>query len=251
MNWPSGSWCFCGVDDGPDLGTVCPEVNPRTALRCNHFPPGHVTQDVRRAAHYFRVSTHGQSVEAQRPDVEGFSQARGFDLVAVFEDVASGAKTDRAQLRAMLEAAHRRAFDVLVVWKLDRLGRSMTDVLATVSKLDRAGVELFSVREPWLDLHGPMRPLLLAVFAWLAEWERDAGIERTRAGMAVAKRAGRPIGRPQKAIPMTIARALLGEDGASVRAVARRLKLAPSTLRRALKRDASSTPADDAGDVSI
>ena len=96
-------------------------------------------------------------------------------------------------------------------------------------------MEILSAREPWLDTAGPARSLLLSIFAWVAEQERERMIERTIAGMERAKRAGKVIGRPKKAISLSSVRALRAQ-GLSVRAVARRLKVPASTLHRALKR---------------
>lgn len=190
--------------------------------------------DTRRAALWLRVSTPEQHAENQRPELEAMAKRRGLEVVRVFDETASGAAKDRTVLGAMLAAAHRRELDVLMVWALDRLGRSMFEVLETVRKLDAAGVELVSVREPWLDTGGPARALLLAVFSWFADFERTRLVERTRAGMAQARRKGKVIGRPPAAIPLTLARSLRAE-GLSVRAVARRLNVAASTLRRALQ----------------
>lgn len=189
----------------------------------------------RRAALFLRVSTDEQTTATQRPECEALAKARGCDVVATYEETGSGAKRDRAQLAALLRDAHRGAFETAIVWALDRLGRSMHDTIETVRRLDRSGVEVLSVREPWLDTGGPARALLLSIFAWVAEQERDRLIERTRAGMERARRAGVPIGRPEAPIPLTTARALRAA-GLSVRAVARRLGVAPSTLHRALQR---------------
>lgn len=117
--------------------------------------PGPLAGTPRRAALLLRVSTDEQTIETQRPDVEQLARTRGFDLVAVYEEQASGAAKRRSVLRAMLDATHRGAFEVVIVWALDRLGRSMFETIETVRTLDRAGVEVLSVREPWLDTAGP------------------------------------------------------------------------------------------------
>lgn len=182
------------------------------------------------------MSTDDQTSENQRPDVERLARTRGLEVVATYEETASGAKKNRAQLAALLRDAHRGALDVVIVWALDRLGRNMYETIDAVRKLDRAGVEIVSVRETWLDTGGPARALLLVVFAWFAEHERDRLIERTIAGMERAKRAGVHIGRPEKPIPLALARALRAE-GLTGREVARRLKVPPATMRRAFKRD--------------
>src|SRR5262245_42824061 len=113
----------------------------------------------------------------------------------------------------------------------------MFETIETVRRLDRAGVEVLSGQEPWLDMAGPARALLLAIFAWVADFERGRLIERTLAGMERARREGKRIVRPERAIPMTLARSLQ-EQGLSVRAMARRLKVPASMLREALARAA-------------
>lgn len=101
----------------------------------------------------------------------------------------------------MIEAAHRGAFEVLLVWSLDRLGRSMTgNLVEAVLELDRYGVAVMSVREPWLDTGGPVRPLLIAIFGWVAEQERAQIAERTKAGLARARKKGVQLGRPKRRV---------------------------------------------------
>lgn len=215
---------------------LLPLMHPATSRR---RPVDPVTSTARRAALWLRVSTGEQTLETQRPDLEQLARARGLEVVEVYEEQASGAAKQRTVLCAMLDAAHRGAFEIVIVWALDRLGRSMFETIETVRTLDRSGVEVVSVREPWLDTAGPARSLLLSIFAWVADFERGRLIERTIAGMDRARREGKRIGRPEKAIPMTIARALHAQ-GLSVRAVARRLQVPASTLRRALARESTS-----------
>lgn len=131
-------------------------------------------------------------------------------------------------------AAHRGEFDVLVVAAIDRLGRSMSANVQAILDLDRLGVEVVSVREPWLSTAGPVRSLLVAIFSWVAEQERLTIISRTKAGMARARREGKHIGRPPVAIDMPLA-IRLREEGLSVRATAKRLGVGASTLHRAMQ----------------
>jgi len=149
-----------------------------------------------RAALYLRVSSDTQTTECQRPDVERLAGARGLQVITVYEEQASAAKK-RPEYDKMMRDAKRGAFDVLVVWALDRFGRSMTGNLADVLELDRIGVQVVSVRETWLDTGGPVRNLLIAIFSWVAEQERSRLVERTKAGLAAARRRGVRIGRPR------------------------------------------------------
>jgi DNA invertase Pin-like site-specific DNA recombinase len=129
------------------------------------------------------VSTDRQETECQRPEVEQLARARGFEIVKVYEEKMSAAKV-RPEYARMMKDARRGAFDVIVVWAIDRFGRSMIGNVSDVLELDRVGVQVVSVRESWLDTGSPVRTLLLAIFSWLAGQERVRIGERTRAGMA-------------------------------------------------------------------
>ncbi|MGO9838524.1 MAG: recombinase family protein [Polyangiaceae bacterium] len=200
----------------------------------------------KKCAIYFRVSkTDGsQSVDNQRPEVEQLARARGLEVVHLYEEQASAAK-HRPEHERMMRDARRGAFAVLVIWALDRFGRSMIGNMQDVTELDRIGVTVVSVRETWLDTGGPVRALLIAIFSWCAEQERARLIERTKAGLAIARRKGRRLGRPraerrhadQKGVRLDVDAALaLLATGVSRREVARRLKVPEATLRRALVR---------------
>ncbi len=153
-----------------------------------------------RAAIYLRVSSEDQTYENQRPDIERVVSTRGYKLVATYEEHASAAKP-RAEFTRMMRDAHRGMFDVLVVWALDRFGRSMVGNIQAVLDLDRRGVQVVSVREPWLDTGGgAVRPLLIAIFGWVAEQERTRLSERTKAGMDRARRSGIHVGRPSSRV---------------------------------------------------
>jgi DNA invertase Pin-like site-specific DNA recombinase len=133
----------------------------------------------------------------------------------------------------MMEAAHRGEFQAVVIWSLDRLGRGgIAEVAGMVAKLDAAGVNLASVREPWCDTSGPVRDLLIAVLSWVAAWERSRLIERTRAGMDRARKQGIKLGRPTtepSLIKTALARVAKGE---SLAKAADWAGVHPATLRR-------------------
>lgn len=194
----------------------------------------------KRVAIYVRVSTDEQTVDNQGPEVEQVAAARG-EVVKRYQEVGSAAK-HRPAFETMLKDARRGAFDVLVIWAIDRFGRSMVGNLNDLLELDRLGVQVVSVREGWLDTSGPTRGLLVAVFSWAAEQERNRLIERTRAGMARARRhgtkSGRKIGRPKARVDVEEARRLLAE-GFSQRSTARALSVPLGTLQRALARAAA------------
>lgn len=139
----------------------------------------------------------------------------------------------RPEYERMMKAAGRGAFDVLIVWAIDRFGRSMVGNLTDVLELDRLGVQVVSVRESWLDTGSPVRNLLIAIFSWVAEQERTRLVERTKAGLVNARRRGARLGRP----PARLDRdhlLELQEKGWSVRKIAKSLGVGPSTVQRRL-----------------
>ncbi len=188
------------------------------------------------AVAYRRVSRGGQDPENQRADLQRVADARGLELVAEYVETVSGAATTRPAFDAMMLAARRGEFRVLLVWALDRFGRSMFRNINAVVELDRLGVQVISVREPWLDTGGPIRDLLVAIFSWVAEQERRRLGERTRAGLERARARGKKLGRPRRYIsPAELERALqLRAHKVPLRIIAQRVRVPRATLHRAL-----------------
>jgi DNA invertase Pin-like site-specific DNA recombinase len=157
----------------------------------------------KRAALYLRVSTDRQTTDNQRQELEAAANARGWTIVATYADPGiSGAKgrSKRPGLDAALKDSVRRKFDVVMVWSIDRLGRSLVDLLATMQDLRAAGTDLF-VHQQAVDTTTPSGNLLFQVLGAFAEFERaiiqsrvQAGIDRIKAGAPT--RSGKPIGRP-------------------------------------------------------
>ena len=177
---------------------------------------------------YARVSTADQHPELQ------LDALRNVGCVRVFTDYASGTKTLRPELSRALD--HLRAGDTLVVWKLDRLGRSLPHLVETVQKLADRDVGFRSVQDP-VDTTTPGGRLVFHIFAALAEFERDLIRERTEAGLAAARARGRVGGRRPALRPeqVTMARDLLAADSSrTVVSVATTLGVGRSTLYRAL-----------------
>jgi DNA invertase Pin-like site-specific DNA recombinase len=188
----------------------------------------------RRCALYLRVSTERQTVENQRPELEQIARMRQLTVVQVYEEQESAVKLRPEYDRMMLDA-HRGAFDTLIVWALDRFGRSMLGNLEAVKALDERGIALISVREPWLDTTGPHRSLLIGIFSWVAEQERTTLIARTKAGMDRARAEGKQIGRPRVNVIPSVAKALEA-SGLSQRAIARKLGASQASVSRVLGR---------------
>ncbi|MCI0573329.1 MAG: recombinase family protein [Myxococcaceae bacterium] len=201
-----------------------------------------------KAALYVRVSTQGrgQTVENQLPDLLRLAQARGLEVV-LYEEQESAAK-HRPVLERLLADARVGCIQVVLVWALDRLHRSMSGAIHTVLELDRVGVQVISVREPWLDTSGPVRSLLVAIFGWVAEQERLRLIERTRAGLARARAQGKRIGRPRaSSIALTAAADLVKGEGVSIRKAAARWGIGATTLRDHLRGCAERVPSETGG----
>jgi putative DNA-invertase from lambdoid prophage Rac len=184
----------------------------------------------RRAALYVRVSTDRQTSENQVGEVRQLAVARGFEPV-IYEEVESAAKA-RPVLDQMLADVRAGRVHAVAVWALDRLHRSMTGAINTVLELDRLQVPVLSVREGWLDTSGPVRPLLVAIFGWVAEQERTRLIERTKAGLERARRLGKRLGRPPASQVLLHAARDLVVAGVPVAEAARRKGVARSTLQR-------------------
>src|SRR6202790_2347039 len=142
---------------------------------------------------YARVSTDGQSVEAQVAALAAAGAGK------VFREVASGAKTDRAQLRKVLDQL--AAGDVMMVTRLDRLARSTRDLLNTLAAITDKKAGFRSLGDAWADTTTPHGRLMLTVLGGLAEFERDLIRARTGEGRARAKARGQKMGRPPKLTP--------------------------------------------------
>ncbi|WP_417069498.1 recombinase family protein [Niveibacterium terrae] len=138
---------------------------------------------------YMRVSTQEQTLDLQRDAL----QEAG--AVSIYEDKASGKNTDRPELEHCLKAL--RSGDTLVVWRMDRLGRSLADLIRIVNDLETRGVKFKSLKET-IDTSGPTGKLVFHMFAALAEFERELVKERTLAGLAAARVRGQKGGRPQR-----------------------------------------------------
>jgi DNA invertase Pin-like site-specific DNA recombinase len=176
---------------------------------------------------YARVSTQDQNSSLQ------MDALRNVGCERIFTEQASGAQRDRPQLKAALNYIRDGGDDVLVVWRLDRLARSLGQLIETVEGLERRGVGFRSLTEA-IDTTSAGGRLVFHLFGAMAEFERGLIRERTRAGLEAARARGRIGGRPPalKGSDLAAARALLRDPTISVTAVAKRLGVAPSTLYR-------------------
>lgn len=174
---------------------------------------------------YARVSTGHQSPDMQVQALKSAGAER------IWTEHASGSRDDRPQLAALLAAA--AGGDVLVVWRLDRLGRSLPHLLTVADELDARGVELRSLTEA-IDTTTPGGRLVFHVFAAVAQFERALAAERSAAGVAVARAAGRIPGRPKLPAATVDAVRTLDTAGTPRANIARSLGISRSSVYRAL-----------------
>lgn len=153
-----------------------------------------------RVALYTRVSTDQQTTENQRRELAAYLDARGWTMTREYCDEGiSGSLEHRPALDELLRDARRRRFDVLVCWRLDRLGRNLKHLITLLEELRALGIEFVSIGEG-IDCTTPAGRLQLHLLGALAEFERDRITERIRAGMDRRKAQGKPLGRPRQTI---------------------------------------------------
>jgi DNA invertase Pin-like site-specific DNA recombinase len=153
----------------------------------------------RRAALYLRVSTDKQTIENQELQLRQVAERRGWEMVEVYSDAGiSGSKgrADRPGLDQMLNDASRRHFDIVLVWAIDRLGRSLIDLLGTIQHLEAVGCDLF-IDQQAIDTTTPMGKLMFQVCGAFAEFERSMIKTRIHAGLKRARAQGKTLGRPK------------------------------------------------------
>jgi DNA invertase Pin-like site-specific DNA recombinase len=178
---------------------------------------------------YARVSTQDQGPELQMDALKAAGCER------IFVEKASGAQRDRPELKAALDYMRDGAGDVFVVWKLDRLARSLKQLIETVEDLEHRGIGFRSLTEA-IDTTSAGGRLTFHIFGAMAEFERSIIRERTRAGLDAARARGRKGGRPPalSAKDIAHAKALLREPDITVEEVAARMRVSPATLYRHL-----------------
>jgi DNA invertase Pin-like site-specific DNA recombinase len=181
-----------------------------------------------RVAIYARVSTANQTTENQVADLERVAALRDWNIIEIYTDHGiSGAKnrSDRPDLDRMLKDAVRGKFDLIAVWSLDRLGRSLQHLIETVNELQSVGVDLY-LHQQALDTTTPAGKLAFSIFGAFAEFERSLIRERVRAGLDRARRNGVKLGRPSNlnASVRSAIVALRGKD-IPIRQIAKQLRV--------------------------
>ena len=187
-----------------------------------------------KAAIYARVSTSDQHNEIQIKELTAYVERRGWELAGVYQDQMSGAKAQRPGLDALMADARLHKFDAVIVWKLDRFGRSLINCVAGIQELTAAGVRFIAVSQGLdTDAANPTSRLLLHILAAVAEFERELIKERVSAGLKHAKTKGVRIGRPRRVFDRQRALDMRGQ-GMSLPAIARELGIGYGTVVRGM-----------------
>jgi len=186
-----------------------------------------------RAGLYARVSSNDQqTLPMQSRALQEYAARRGWTIAMQIREVGSGAAKRDAREK-LLEASRRREIDAVLVWRLDRWGRSVTDLLATLQELEHLGVGFVSLTEA-LDLTTPAGRAMAGLLAIFAEFEREILRERTRTGLAHARQNGKRLGRPVTAGLHATEVRKLHRDGVSKSEIARRFQIGRTSVRRIL-----------------
>jgi putative DNA-invertase from lambdoid prophage Rac len=186
-----------------------------------------------RAGLYARVSTlEQQTLPMQLAAMRQYVRRRGWTVAIEVQEVASGAK-ERPERQRLVDAAKRREVDAIVVWRLDRWGRSVADLVTTLHDLTTVDVGIISLNEA-LDLTTPSGRALAGMLAVFAEFERDILRDRVRAGIAQARKEGKPHGRPRTAARLVGQMRKLRKEGVSNRKIAERLGVSRTSVIRLL-----------------
>jgi DNA invertase Pin-like site-specific DNA recombinase len=209
-----------------------------------------------RAAIYTRVSTADQNAQFQVRELRDYATRQGWEITETYQDVISGAKGSRPGLNRLMEDAAARKFEVLLVWKLDRFGRSLVDCLNNIQELERCRVRFIAVTQNLdTDQQNPASRFLLHVLGAAAEFERSLIRERTLAGQQryrhdyAAGKVGKTVySRSGKNLPPHRPRKIFNRDevatlraqGLSIRDIANRLGVGVGTVARTLQTRAKS-----------
>lgn len=194
-------------------------------------------KNIRNVAIYARVSTRDQSTAMQVAELRQLAAARGWTVAAVIEEKRSGAKL-RPLREQLIADANAGRYDAVLVWKFDRWGRSMIDLVTSVRDLHEANVAFVSLKDGF-DLTTSQGKLMLNIFASLAEFEREQIVDRVTAGLRHAKKhgtkSGKAIGRPATAAARAVEIRAKAHGGTSMAAISRELGIGYGSVYRVLK----------------
>ena len=187
-----------------------------------------------KVALYMRVSTEDQHNDNQDLRIREVCEVRGWDIVRVYEDTESGGKRSRPGLDAMLSEAKRGHFSGVVAVKVDRIARSLRDLLEISGSLGRYGVGLYFTDND-IDIDSSQGRLMFSILGAFAEYEREIIRDRTKAGLRRARRSGKKIGRPKIHGSKVVKIQDLHREGLSVRKIADRVQVSKSAVSRILR----------------
>lgn len=189
---------------------------------------------MKRIAVYVRVSTSEQSTDLQKNDILAYLQARGWTDYIIFEDHGiSGTKASRPKLNELMALTRARKVDVVIVWKLDRLFRSLVNLLTTLQEFQELGIEFISLKDQ-IDMTTSAGRLMMNMIGSFAQFERDLITERVRAGVKSAQARGVRFGRPRSKVTAEQVRDLKA-TGLTYRAIASKLSISPAKVCLLLK----------------
>ena len=193
----------------------------------------------KKVALYLRVSTDGQTTDNQRIELESVARQRGWDIVAQYDDNGvSGAKgrQHRKQFDAMIKAATRGEFDMIAAWSVDRLGRSLQDLVQFLNELQSVGCDLY-LHQQALDTSTPAGRAMFGMCGVFAEFERSMIQERVKAGLQRARAKGTVLGRPRVSTTKRQSLMKAYKEVGTVRGAARLAKVPVATASRIIKEE--------------
>jgi putative DNA-invertase from lambdoid prophage Rac len=206
---------------------------PKTAKPQRIFGQRQASAKMFRVGLYARVSTHDQkTLPLQIRAMREYAAKRGWEIAVQIREVGSGA-VERELREKLMAAARRREIDVVLVWRLDRWGRSLADLVVTLKELSELGVGFISLTEA-LDLTTPTGRAMAGLLSVFAEFEHEILRERIRAGIAEARLQGKHLGRPVTVGKKAAQIRKLHRAGVSKAEIARRLEIGRTSVRRIL-----------------
>jgi DNA invertase Pin-like site-specific DNA recombinase len=190
---------------------------------------------MRKAVIYARVSTNSQECGAQINELREYAKRAKYQVIQEFLDTGhTGKHTRRPAFKKMMELVKKRKINIILVWKLDRLSRSMKDLVNTVEQLEHYGVDLCSY-DNQIDTSSPGGKLLFHIMGAVAEFEREIISERVKAGLRNAKRKGVKLGRPKTPAHIICTAEELRNQGMTFRAIGAKLGISEAMVRKGLK----------------
>jgi len=185
----------------------------------------------RRIGIYLRVSTDKQDLSMQRNELEAYCKARQWDEVLIYEDIGTGTNTKREGLKRLMKDVRARKVSVVLVWKLDRIFRSLRDLVLTLNEFEEIGVVLVSLKDQ-IDMTTSTGRLMTHLLGAFAQFEADLIKSRVKAGIENAKRKGKVLGRPRLNNEKRIRE--LRDKGLSYGQIQMKLKVSKGSVWRAL-----------------